>query len=226
MSSVRVVPMTIGIVLCTASVALFYKWYKTRNETVDKVDGIPSFKSKFRRQKTEKVESTVPNDMVPLICGRFGANLKAIEERTSVKISFREKDEFNQICEISGQYENVMKAAELIQQELARSKSTTDEMLIPARTHKKILRQSGKILHDICQRSYTQIHIDAGLCDKNVRRLLITGSVSNIQTAKRLIEEKIRQDTEELEAENKREPRHQKNPSPSTSVSNLSTHSC
>lgn len=220
----QLLPVAVGIALCTASVALFYKWYKTRNHTTDEVDGSPSFQFKSKRQKnqTTKVESTISNDKVPLICGRFGANLKAIEERTNAKIQFREKDDLHQVCEITGQYEHVMKAANLIKEELARSQSTTEEMIIPASAHKKICRQSGKVLHDICQRSFTQIHIDAGISDKSLRRLLITGSMANIQKAKRLIEEKVRQDIEEQEIENKREPRYTpKGPSASTSMESL-----
>lgn len=216
----QLLPVAVGIALCTASVALFYKWYKTRNQPTDEIDGTPNFQLR-KRQKNQvtKVESTITNDKVPLIMGRYGANLKAIEERTHAKVQFRAKDDLHQICEITGQYENVMKAANLIKDELAKSQSTTDEMIIPTSAHKKICRQSGKILHDICQKSFTQIHIDAGINDKNARRLLITGSVANIQKAKRLIEEKVREDIQEREAENKREPRYNNSKGPSTSTS-------
>lgn len=222
-------PLVVGIALCTASVALFYKWYKTRNSTSDEIDGASISKLKPKRVKNHstKVESTISNDKVPIILGRLGANVKSIEERTNAKIQFREKDELNQICEISGQYEDVMKAADVIKEELARSQSRTEEMIIPTSAHKKICRQSGKVLHDICQRSFTQIHIDAGISDKNARRLLITGSTANIQNAKRLIAEKVHQDNEEQEAESKREPRYTpRGPSASTSLESLPNQTC
>lgn len=222
----QLLPVAVGIALCTASVALFYKWYKLRSSTSDEIDaGAPNAKLKPKRIKNHftKVESTISNDKVPVIIGRLGANVKSIEERTNAKIQFREKDEANQICEISGQYEDVMKAADVIKEELARSQSRTEEMIIPTSAHKKICRQSGKVLHDICQRSFTQIHIDAGITDKNARRLLITGASANIQKAKKLIADKVRQDNEEQEAGNNREPRYStsRGPSASTSLESL-----
>lgn len=225
----KLLPVAVGIALCTASVALFYKWYKMRSSTSDEVDGAPNSKMKPKRIENHftKVESTISNDKVPIILGRLGANVKSIEERTNAKIQFREKDEANQICEISGQYEDVMKAADVVKDELTRSQSQTEEMIIPTSAHKKICRQSGKVLHDICQRSFTQIHIDAGITDKNARRLLITGSLANIQKAKKLIAEKVRQDTEEQEAESKREPRYtSRGPSASTSLESLPNQTC
>lgn len=225
----QLLPVAVGIALCTASVALFYKWYKIRSSTSDEVDGAPNSKVKPKRNKNHftKVESTISNDKVPLIIGRLGANVKSIEERTNAKIQFREKDEANQICEISGQYEDVMKAADVIKEELARYQCRTEEMIIPTSAHKKICRQSGKVLHDICQRSFTQIHIDAGTTDKNARRLLITGSSANIQKAKKLIAEKVRQDNEEQDAEGKREPRYtSRGPSASTSLESLPNQTC
>lgn len=227
-NGVQLLPVVVGITLCTASAAIFYKWYKSRNQNTDQVDGTPKFKFK-KQQKNQitKVESTIPNDKVPLICGRYGANIKSIEEQTATKIQFCAKDDLYQVCEITGKYENVMKAAKLIKAELDGSHRVTDEMIIPTSTHKRICRQSAKILRDICQQSSTSISIDPGVNDKNTRRLLISGSTANIQRAKRLIEDTVRQDIEEQELENKREPRYvSKGPSSSTSMESLTKPSC
>lgn len=223
MKPVQVLPILVGLSLCGASAALLYAWYKTKDNATDEVDApaksaFPS-KTKAKNKKITKVECTISNSVVPIIIGRLGANVQAIEEKTQTKITFRQKDETNQICEISGVYENVMKAVDLVKEEASRSTNVTDEMIIPQSAYSKIIGRCGKILQDICRRSMAQVHIDAGVTgDKSTRRVLITGTRTHVNNAKRLIDELVRQDVEEREAENKREPRYSPR-GPSASVS-------
>ncbi|XP_055299658.1 tudor and KH domain-containing protein homolog isoform X2 [Sitodiplosis mosellana] len=205
MKNVQVLPVVVGITLCTASAALFYKWYKTRNAPQDRVDGAsprPKWKAKTQSKNT-KIDVTIPNDTLQLVMGRAGANVKAIEERTGVKISFRDKDGQNQFCEITGPYESVMKAASSINDEIKRSQSVTEDIIIPKSTHEKI---SLKILRDICHETATKIRIEGGLEDKTMRKVNITGTFPNVQKAKRLIEDQVRQDLIDRETESKPSP--------------------
>lgn len=213
MKPTQVLPVLVGLSLCGASAALLYVWYKTKDEQKDEVDSAPGgnlfakFKTKGK-EKVTKVECTIANDLLPLVLGRGGANIKSIEDSTNTKIEFREKDAKNQVCEISGAYENVMKAANLVKEEASRSANVTDEMIVPQSAYSKIIGRFGKTLQDICRKSLTQIHIDAGVYgDQSTRRVVITGSRANVNMAKRLIEEKVREDAEEQGVENKREPR-------------------
>lgn len=231
MKNVQVLPVVVGITLCTASAALFYKWYKLRNAPQDSVDGVsrrPKWKAKAQSKST-KIDVTIPNETLQLVMGRSGANIKAIEERTGVKISFRDKDGKSQICEISGLYENVMQAANSINDEIKRSQSVTEDIIIPKSTHEKI---SLKILRDICHDTATKIRIEGGLEDKTLRKVNITGTFPNVQKAKRLIEDQVRQDHIDREAESKREPRYNSKNSPNnnspmnSSVESLAKQSC
>lgn len=227
MKNAQVLPVVVGITLCTASAALFYKWYKTRNTKQDVVDGAPrpKFKLKGKQKQTNtKVDVTIPNDTVQLVMGRSGANIKSIEERSGVKITFRDKDGNSQICEITGTYESVMQAAGAVNDEIRRSQCVTEDVVIPKTTHEKI---SLKILKEICHQTATKIRIDGGLEDKTKRKLQITGSFPNVQKAKRLIEEQVRLDAAELKNECKREPRHNQKTSPiNSSMESLSKQSC
>lgn len=221
MRNVQVLPVVVGITLCTASAALFYKWYKTRNSNKDAVDG-PSRKRK--PNKLETVAMTIENDVMPLVLGRNGNTIKSIEERCSVKITFRDKDKEKQLCEITGLYENVMKASTAIGDEVKKGKSCTEELIIPKSTYTRIW---SHILMDICRETATTIRNKTGLKDKNLRQLEITGAFGNVQKAKRLIEGQVRQDSADRENETKREPRYNQRNSPiNSSMESLNKQSC
>lgn len=226
MRNVQVLPVAVGITLCTVSVALFYKWYSTKN-TKDEVDGAPrlklSGKEKRAKKRTEKIELTISNEKLPMVIGRAGANIKSIEEKTSAKIEFRDKDDKNQLCTITGPYENVMKAVNLINDEIKRSECVKEEIIILKSTYDKI---NFKILKEICRDTGTKIRL-SGLKDKNRRQLEISGPIANVQKAKRSIEEYERQHKIDLENDTKREPRYsQKNSPINSSMESLSKQSC
>lgn len=228
MKGFQALPVLVGLSLCSASAAILYVWYKTKNAEKDEVDGgVPVRRAKSKHsvgssnsKAITKVESEIANDVVPLVLGRNGTNVKSIENQTHTKISFRRKDDGHQVCEISGQYENVMKAADLVKLEASRSLNVTEELNVPQSAYCKIIGRCGKTLQDICRRSQAQVHINAASSgDKSVRRIMVTGSRAHVNTAIRLIEEKVREDATERDTENKREPRG--NPrSPTNSESN------
>lgn len=221
--NLQTVPLLVGLSLCGASAAILYVWYKSKNSSRDQTDSRPRgplTRAKLAGQKASKVECAVSNDVVPLIIGRNGTNVKSIEDQTNTKILFRRKDDAQQVCEISGTYENVMKAANLIKEQASRSTNVTDEVSVSHAAFAKVFGRYGKTLQEICRKSHTQVHIDSGLAaDKSSRRVLITGSRANVNLAKRLIDEKIAEDAEEREAEIKREPRHTPRSGPSSAVS-------
>lgn len=235
MKGFQALPVLVGLSLCSASAAILYVWFKTRNSERDEVDGeVPLKKSKSKpkfivsghsSKAITKIESEIANDVVPLVLGRNGTNIKSIENQTQTKISFRRKNDAHQVCEISGQYENVMKAADLVKVEASRSLHVTEELNVPQSAYCKIIGRCGKTLQDICRRSQAQVHINAAPTgDKNVRRIMVTGSRSQVNTAIHLIEEKVREDAKERDAEKKREPRGTtRSPSTSESIGSIYT---
>lgn len=230
MKGFQALPVLVGLSLCSASAAILYVWFKTRNSEQDEVDGVAPVKKSKSKPKLSvggpsnktitKIESEIANDVVPLVLGRNGTNIKSIENQTQTKISFRKKNDAHQVCEITGQYENVLKAADLVKVEASRSLHVTEELNVPQSAYCKIIGRCGKTLQDICRRSQAQVHINAAPTgDRNVRRIMVTGSRSQVNMAIHLIEEKVREDASERDAEIKREPRGTTR-SPLTSESN------
>lgn len=201
-----IIPIVIGVSLCSASAVLFYIWFKTKDREDDTSSPLkPTIKS----TKNTKVECVVPNNVVPLVVGRGGANIKSIEGKTNTQIRFKAKDDSNQICEISGKLENVKKAAELINIQASPPPNITEEMFVPQTAYGKIIGRCGEALQEICRKSQAKVHIDAGdRTEGDMRRLCITGTRAHVNIAKSLIEEKIRIDKESRQnLEVKREPR-------------------
>ncbi|KAJ6646712.1 Tudor and KH domain-containing protein like [Pseudolycoriella hygida] len=199
-----IIPIVIGLSLCSASAILFYIWCKTKDRENDATKS-PATNSK----KNTKVECVISNNVVPLVAGRGGANIKSIEGRTSTQVKFKAKDDKNQICEIIGKLDNVRKAAELIKELALPPPNLTEEILVPQSAYGKIVGRCGEVLQEICRKSQAKVYIDSG--DRNeadMRRLCITGTRAHVNMAKQLIEEKIRIDKESREnAQVKREPR-------------------
>lgn len=213
MRSVQVLPVVVGITLCTA---LIYKWYKTRNPNKDAVDG-----SKQKcKPKLDTIEMVIDNETMPLVLGRNGNSIKSIEERHEVKITFRDKADGKQMCQITGCYVNVMQAATAVDDVVKKSKNLTEELIIPKQAYLRI----SSTLSDICRDTATKIRNSKdGLMDNNQRRLEITGAFANVRKAKQMIEERMLQDTVDREHDTKREPRfNQKNSPVNSSMESLS----
>lgn len=217
MRSALVLPTVVGITLCTASAAAIYIWCKNRDSSKDAVDGGGGSKRK-RKPKVDKVEMTIDNETMPLVLGRNGNNIKSIEERHEVKITFQEKSDGKQLCQIVGAYENVLQAANAVDDAVKKSKNVTEELIVPKQTYLRI----HSALSEICRETVTKLrNSKEGLKDKNQRRLEINGPFANVRKAKQMIEERIRQD--EVDTEITREPRfNQRNSPVNSSDENLS----
>lgn len=221
----EILPVIVGLSLCSASAVLFYIWYKTKDQNSDTVDSSKTTSTNTNtsgkqqnKSKQTKLECLVPNSIVPLVVGRSGANIKAIEQKTNTTIRFREKDDSNQICEISGAFENVHQAAHLVQQEASPPPNITEEMFVPQSACGQIVGRCGEALQEICRKSQAKVHVDAGdRGDGKTRRILISGTKVHVNVAKRLIEEKVKKDNDLRktvdETETKREPRGNNNKS-------------
>ena len=176
-------------------------------------------------EPTETLEFLLKNQQVPAIVGRNSVVLKSIEDKTRTTIKFRDSDENHQICSITGKKQDVFLAKELIDIEAAKPCVITDELLVPISSCGKIEGYSGSALHEICSKSSAKVWVDPGSRKNQAesRRVLITGTEEQVQLAKKLIEEKIREVSEEphnddKKDEFKREPRS----SPSRYASNSS----
>lgn len=200
-------PVIVGLSLCSASAALLYVWLKTRDNVDDrkKTNGTKS------NAKLTTIKLTLTNEQVPLVIGRGSRNLQAIEEESTTKITFQQKDENTYTCEIKGLYENVLKAEKLIRLDSKRSATITAEIFIPQAAYVAIVGRGGKLLREICRKSNAQVHIESGGSGQeksdDKRRVMITGCRQSVDIAKSMIQEEIKEAIKEQETELKRDPR-------------------
>lgn len=221
-SVTQVFPIVVGITLCTASAALFYQWYRTRKSKLerDELDGLTAVKFATNRRGNETItlRPIIANDKVVLVSGRSGANIRSIEELCGVRIIFKRTSDTHQTCEITGPYENAMKAFSMINDEMARSENVTQEMFIPVESMKAICRSGGKFIQEICKTTNAKIHIDSGMqTNEEQRRITFTGGKASVARAMQIIDEKCQQAAEKRRTEVKREPRVNQRSSPSSS---------
>lgn len=85
--------LILGLGLCTLGGAMFYIYYKNRDED-DESQNDSQQKLKKSLQKSQKAKKVtikleISNEHIPLIVGRGGANLGLIEEKTRTTIRFR-----------------------------------------------------------------------------------------------------------------------------------------
>lgn len=171
----------------------------------------------------ETLEFNVKNSQVPLIVGRNSVNLKSIEEKTKTIIRFRECDGENQICMIKGKVNDVKLAKQLIDEEKKKPSVITDELLVPTSSCGKIEGYSGSVLHEICQKSSAKVWVDPATrkSQGESRRVLITGTKEQVELAKKLIEEKIKEPAAPEHEEKKDEPKRSPRVSPFGSSSSI-----
>lgn len=93
--------LILGFGLCTLGGAMLYAYFKQRDEEEElQQHQAIAHNPKSLQQKTQppseskpqkeiKIEWKLKNELVPLIAGRQGANLKSIEDKTQTKIRFR-----------------------------------------------------------------------------------------------------------------------------------------
>ncbi|KAL5280382.1 TDRKH family protein [Megaselia abdita] len=215
--------LILGLGLCSLGGAMLYAYFKNKDEEEELEGGGTDRISEKPKEVTIKM--IVTNDCIPLIVGRNGANLKIIEEKTGVRIRFREADNNNQQCEIRGTVKGVADARLMLLKDIQRSPIVKEEMFVPHSVYTKIIGRCGECLRDICRTSMAKVSVESGdrIESKHPRRIDISGTKAQVNLAKKLIEDKMRED-EELrrefsETESKREPRR----SPTNSMTSLSS---
>lgn len=215
-----VIPVAAGIL---GLGALLYLYIRRREKDKKKDEAADDDKS---LEPIELFEFVVKNQQVPAIMGRNSVILKAIEDKTTTEIRFRESDENNQICSIKGRKKDVAAAKQLIDVESSKPCVITDEILVPISSAGKIEGYSGSVLHEICSKSSAKVWVDPGSrkSQAETRRVLITGTEEQVALAKTLIEEKIKEAPEELSVDDKKDEfkREPRLPSPSQYSSNSS----
>lgn len=222
------IPIVLGLSLLSIGGAYVYTILKKKKEHLSDTssnDGLSKIAKLVRMISKEEVkvlEITLSNTIVPLIIGRKGYTIKHIQESTKTEIRFREKDELHQICEIHGTEAGIRAAEELIVKESARQITLTEELLVPQTACGKILGRCGDALQEICRKSLAKVWIEGSRSRGEMQRILITGTQNQIDVAKSLIEQKVKDDADFRKSQEqldiRREPRIRTPPSSVTAT--------
>ncbi|XP_014474187.1 PREDICTED: tudor and KH domain-containing protein-like [Dinoponera quadriceps] len=191
----------LGVSLTTVGVTLLYEFYKKEN------DNIYDRKRKSSSQLIS-VELKVPNSTVAAVIGKGGHTIREIEMKTDVTIKLQQFNHNSQdrACTISGPAEGV-KLAKIIIQNIIDTVPVIDryEFYVPYRSVKHILGRGRQNLLKIQETSNAKIIIDDtdfksvshpakySYGDKDgKKRIVVHGTIEQIEVALRLIEEKVR----------------------------------
>uniref|UniRef100_A0A182WA70 Tudor domain-containing protein n=1 Tax=Anopheles minimus TaxID=112268 RepID=A0A182WA70_9DIPT len=189
-------PLILGLSLLGASGAYLYMLFKKRrsNSTGDLVD---FFTGKPPKQDPVATELIISNSLIPLVIGRKGYTLKHIQQSTGAVISFSDHDGSSQLCSIQGPTAAVVeKAKEMILKETARPLTITEEVIVPQAACGKIIGRCGDELQEICRKSMAKVWLEGRARSESERRVMITGTESQIKLAKELIAQKVQEDSE------------------------------
>lgn len=234
MKSSATVPIILGISLLSVGGACIYAFLKKKKDEFTDAEssggsgeeGLSGIATRLVRmiskEEIKTVEITLSNKLVPLVVGRKGYTLKRIQDSTRTEIHFREKDETHQICEIHGTEAGIRAAEELIMKEASRQLTLTEEMLVPQMACGKILGRCGDALQEICRKSMAKVWIEGTRARGDNRRIMITGTQDQINVARSLIEQKVKDDADfrrsQEQLDIRREPRIRTPPSSITAT--------
>ncbi|KAL9706390.1 hypothetical protein quinque_009908 [Culex quinquefasciatus] len=175
-----------------------------------------------QQEEVKSVEVTLSNKIVPLVVGRKGYTLRHIQDSTKTEIQFRELDESHQVCTIHGTEAGIQAAEQLIMKEASRQITLTEEMLVPQTVCGKILGRCGDALQEICRKSMAKVWIEGSRVLGENRRIMITGTQDQINVARSLIEQKVKDDADfrrsQEQLDIRREPRIRTPPSSMTAT--------
>lgn len=182
-----ILSLVIGLTLCGAGAAMLYAHYANKKDekTTDDTDNKAAVPKKQPSPEETKVEIKLTNQVIPLVVGRGGANLKSIENKSGAVIRFRELDDSHQICEIRGLAQCVNEALKLVKAEASRSLIVVEEVVVPQSACGKIKGRCGDALQEICRKSGAKVAVlPADRGDGSTRRMTITGTRVQVNFAK------------------------------------------
>ncbi|XP_055545488.1 tudor and KH domain-containing protein homolog [Wyeomyia smithii] len=222
------VPIILGLSVLSVGAACIYTFLKKKDDrSEDASDGnglskIAKLVRMISKEDFSVIELTLSKNIVPLIIGRKNCSISHIQNCTKTEISFHEKDELFQICRIRGTESGVREAEHLILKEASRQIILTEEIVVPQSACGRILGRCGDALQEICRKSMAKVWIEGSRTPGESRRVMITGTQSQITTAKSLIEQKVKDDTDFRKSQEhldiRREPRIRTPPSSLTAT--------
>ncbi|KAH8255504.1 hypothetical protein KR038_004767 [Drosophila bunnanda] len=221
--------LLLGFGLCSLGGAMLYAYFKNRHDEEEEGQE-PRSRNGAQSQQEQKPQKevclkiVVDNEHVPLIMGRGGSNIKLIEEKTLAKIRLRDKDSGHKFCDISGLPDAVKAARVLLIKEIERAPVVKVELQVPQRLASKLNGRGGELIQEIRSTSLAKLNIDPN--GRNGKaKVTIVGNQKQVNIARKMMDDQIEEDEEQLrsmeEVEQRREPRR----SPTNSIASSSMYS-
>ncbi|XP_060522756.1 tudor and KH domain-containing protein homolog isoform X2 [Cylas formicarius] len=143
--------------------------------------------------KFKTLEMRVPKDVVRSLIGRNGSNIKLLQEQSSTRIGFKDREGVDEkICVIRGSVENCYLAQNLIQEFINNQPVLENEDIsVPVGCIRKIIGRNGDKINEIRGLSGAKLTVcedDKGLTSK---RISIKGTRNQINVARSLVEDVI-----------------------------------
>ncbi|XP_077287448.1 tudor and KH domain-containing protein homolog isoform X2 [Arctopsyche grandis] len=203
-----VLPVVLGISLCSVSAFLLYILLKKDDDELEnKSDQTES--SKFCTK-----DIPIPKGLVAAIIGRGGSTIKDLEAKTGARINMSDSSKNNEerICIVRGSQIAVTMAENLLDEIIQQQKNLqTVTLSVPHWATGRIIGRGGENINNICRSSGAKITITTLNNDTdtvNQKKVVIIGNPLQIKIASDLIEKCVVEDKLKRETEGKnREPR-------------------
>jgi len=184
-------PALLGIALTGATGLCLYLLLKKDDDWQEEVQGGVS-------SRQVAIDVKIPKDMVGIVIGRQGSNIREIQAKTETRIHFRdelETEEFRVAC-IRGLPDDAQLAEILIHQTISQQpRVETLTMYVPGRAVGRIIGRGGENVKETQRVSRCKVDIDRGALGEGMeKKIVLKGSSEQIAMAKQIIEDQVKEE--------------------------------
>ncbi|XP_059469872.1 tudor and KH domain-containing protein homolog [Neocloeon triangulifer] len=190
--NVKIVPLSLGITLIGGGFAMLY--YLMKDD--DECDSCEDLEVQQNKRRRTFCEVRIEKDKVGYLIGKSGITIREIQEKTATRITFKDENasENYRECIIRGLPANVQKAEYMVKDFLEKHKIEIAEFLVPNSACGLIIGKGGTTIRALQKNSGAKITVDSSEFGVKGQKVTLKGTAKEVAEAKRLIEEKIKED--------------------------------
>lgn len=180
------IPLVIGLSACGIGSAFIYHYLKEqrRNGRKRTDDNDPDNNDDHPLTSVDVItsaEMAIHNEFVPVVVGKDGLNLKALETKTRTKISFKRdrRNDDHQTCRIEGTPEAIVDAQKIVSMIASKPVLVTDHIDVSQSACGKIIGRCGEMLQEICRKSNAKVSVNSNEVNHQ-RQVVITGTRTQV----------------------------------------------
>jgi len=184
-------PLILGLALTGATGVCLYLLLRKEEDWEGEVQGGVT-------SRQVAIDVKIPRDMVGVVIGRQGSNIREIQAKTETRIHFRdelETEQFRVAC-IRGLPDDAQLAEILIHQTISQQpRVETLTIYVPGRAVGRIIGRGGESVKEIQRVSRCKVDIDRGALGEGMeKKIVLKGASDQISMAKQLIEDKVKEE--------------------------------